>query len=153
MNENLNYSENGFEVTKHFEGCKLTAYWDELGKVWTIGYGHTGHDIHDGMCINELAADQYLRQDIKEAENAVRLFTKINLTQGQFDCLVDFTFNEGSLRLKYSTLISLINQEKFNEVPKELGKWIFAGGKVNNWQKLRRNADIQLWLGQEVTLD
>lgn len=24
-----------------FEGCKLKAYWDPTGKVWTIGFGHT----------------------------------------------------------------------------------------------------------------
>ena len=24
-----------------FEGCRLQAYWDNYGKVWTIGFGHT----------------------------------------------------------------------------------------------------------------
>jgi lysozyme len=29
------------KLIQTFEGCKLTAYWDPNGKVWTIGFGHT----------------------------------------------------------------------------------------------------------------
>jgi lysozyme len=29
------------KLIQSFEGCKLTAYWDPTGKVWTIGFGHT----------------------------------------------------------------------------------------------------------------
>ena len=29
------------KLIQSFEGCKLTAYWDNTGKVWTIGFGHT----------------------------------------------------------------------------------------------------------------
>ena len=29
------------KLIQSFEGCKLTAYWDKTGKVWTIGFGHT----------------------------------------------------------------------------------------------------------------
>jgi len=31
-------------LTEQFEGCKLTAYQDQVG-VWTIGYGHTGPEV------------------------------------------------------------------------------------------------------------
>ena len=31
------------DLVKEFEGCKLTAYRDEVG-VWTIGYGITNAD-------------------------------------------------------------------------------------------------------------
>ena len=34
-------SQNGLNLIKQFEGCRLTAYKDSVG-VWTIGYGHTG---------------------------------------------------------------------------------------------------------------
>lgn len=36
-------SDNCIKLVKHFEGCKLTAYKDEVG-VWTIGYGITNAD-------------------------------------------------------------------------------------------------------------
>jgi len=31
------------------EGCELAAYWDKIGKVWTIGYGATGAGIASGV--------------------------------------------------------------------------------------------------------
>ncbi len=46
-------------LVKRFEGLRLTAYQDSVG-VWTIGYGHTGPDVHPGMTITEEQADELL---------------------------------------------------------------------------------------------
>lgn len=49
-----------------FEGCKLTAYQD-TGKIWTIGRGHTGMvdgvPIAAGMTITQQKADELFAQD------------------------------------------------------------------------------------------
>ena len=37
---NMNISDDGFDIIKKFEGCELEAYKCAAG-VWTIGYGHT----------------------------------------------------------------------------------------------------------------
>mgnify|MGYP001354073095 FL=1 len=54
------------DLVKEFEGCKLTAYRDEVG-VWTIGYGITnadrsitGKSIHKGMKISKETAEKWL---------------------------------------------------------------------------------------------
>ena len=49
---NLTYSSKGLALTQQFEGCRLTAYQDQVG-VWTIGYGHTGPDVTPGLTITE----------------------------------------------------------------------------------------------------
>ena len=39
----MKISDNGLNLIKRFEGCRLTAYQDAVG-VWTIGYGTTNAD-------------------------------------------------------------------------------------------------------------
>ena len=46
------------------EGSKLTAYQDP-GGVWTIGIGHTGPDVHEGMTITSEQEQQLFAQDQK----------------------------------------------------------------------------------------
>lgn len=48
---------------KKDEGCSLTAYKDTLG-VWTIGYGHTGPEVHAGLVWKQEHADAELTGDI-----------------------------------------------------------------------------------------
>lgn len=45
-----------------FEGCKLQAYQD-TGGVWSIGFGHTGADVHQGLVITQAQADALFEQD------------------------------------------------------------------------------------------
>jgi lysozyme len=45
-----------------FEGCRLLAYWDPNGKLWTIGFGHT-QGVREGMTITMEQAIQFLAED------------------------------------------------------------------------------------------
>lgn len=45
------------------EGLRLLAYKCPAG-VWTIGYGHTGHEVLEGMAIDHDLAETYLARDI-----------------------------------------------------------------------------------------
>ena len=58
---NLTYSGRGLALTEQFEGCRLTAYQDQVG-VWTIGYGHTGTDVTPGLTITQQQAEAGLFQ-------------------------------------------------------------------------------------------
>lgn len=59
---NFQYSEKGMEMTESDEGLRTTAYQDD-GGVWTIGWGHTGPEVHKGLvwtreqCVAALKAD------------------------------------------------------------------------------------------------
>lgn len=55
----------------HFEGCELNAYPDPLsgGDPWTIGYGHTGPEVHQGLVWTQDQADNQLATDISTVES------------------------------------------------------------------------------------
>lgn len=46
-----------------FEGCKLKAYYDKTGKVWTIGFGHT-RTAQEGMQITYEQAVKLYEEDV-----------------------------------------------------------------------------------------
>ena len=52
----MKISQAGLDLIKRFEGCELEAYQDAVG-IWTIGYGHTGSDVHKGLKITQAQAD------------------------------------------------------------------------------------------------
>lgn len=94
-----NLSENGLNLIKSFEECKLTAYKClPTEKHYTIGYGHYGSDVTPGMKITKEQAEELLLQDCKKAIKNVNSFmSKYNFNQNQFDGLVSFAFNVGSI--------------------------------------------------------
>lgn len=46
------------------EGTELKAYWDKTGKVWTIGKGHVGPDVKEGLVITRAQAEALLVADL-----------------------------------------------------------------------------------------
>ena len=57
-------SENGINTIKKYEGLKLKAYKDAVGKP-TIGYGHT-KDVKMGQEISWEQAEKYLKEDLSK---------------------------------------------------------------------------------------
>lgn len=91
-------SNNGINFLKNEEGCVLTAYKLSGEQYYTIGYGHYGADVYEGMTITEAEAEELLREDLITFENgvteiAVSKFPTIN--QNQFDALISYSYNRG----------------------------------------------------------
>lgn len=94
----MRISEKGLELIKNFEGCRLKAYKPVKAETyWTIGYGHYGPDVKQGMTITQEQAEEYLRNDIAGYERTVEDICSYlpKLTQNEFDALVSFTYNCG----------------------------------------------------------
>ena len=149
----MKMSKEGVEaLLKKFEGCKLKAYRCPAN-VCTIGYGHTSAagtpTVIDGMTITQKQADDILWQDLVKYETAVQGLVTQDLTQHQFDVLVDFAYNAGVGNLKSSTLLKKVNAAQFNDVPAELMKWTKGGGKVLPGLVRRRQAEGQWWIAGE----
>lgn len=142
----MKLSEAGFELIKRFEGCKLTSYHDLVG-VLTIGYGHTGRDVHEGQTITQAQADDLLWRDVRAAENCVNAEVKVDLTQSEFDALVSFTFNLGCGRLRSSTLLRKLNDSDFDGAAAEFKRWDRAGGQVVAGLTRRREAEAEMFEG------
>lgn len=145
----MRVSENGINLIKQFEGCRLTAYQDSVG-VWTIGYGWTqaidGKPVAKGMVITQQKADDLLKQGVVQYENGVNSLVKVQLNQNQFDALVDFAYNLGVNALKGSTLLKKLNAGDYAGAANEFTKWNKAGGKELAGLTRRREAEKSLFL-------
>ena len=92
-------SPNGLALIKTFEGLRLKAYKPVKTEKWfTIGYGHYSADVSEGMVITPLQAEQILLRDVARFEREVNNYDPIyRWTQNEFDALVSFAFNIGSI--------------------------------------------------------
>ncbi|HVG26113.1 MAG TPA: lysozyme [Acidobacteriaceae bacterium] len=142
------YSNEGFALTRSFEGLRLSAYQD-CAAVWTIGYGHTGPEVHQGQRISEFEAEALLRVDLAAAIACVRRAVTVDLTQRQFDALVDFCFNTGRGNFVNSSLLKYVNRGEFASVLVQFGLWVHAGGEVISGLVRRRAAEAALFAGRE----
>lgn len=138
-------SQNGIELIKRFEGCRLETYICPAG-VFTIGYGHTGADVKSGLKITQEEAETLLKNDLKAFEKGVQRIIKKELTQNQFDALVSFAYNLGLENLKKSTLAKLINQGKIKEASSQFERWVYANGVKLNGLIRRRKAEKELFV-------
>jgi lysozyme len=141
----MKLSDAGLSLVKVNEGERSKIYPDVAGFP-TVGYGHKllpGESYPNG--ITEERATELLREDVGWAESAVSRLVKVPLTQGQFDALVDFTFNCGAGTLQRSTALHLLNLGQYAAVPAQLEKYDLAGGTVRKDLEKRREAEAKLW--------
>ena len=141
---NLTYSERGLALTRQFEGLRLESYQDQRG-IWTIGYGHTGPTVHEGLRITEAEAEILLTSDVVRAAAAVNRLVTAQVTQNQFDALVDFAYNLGCATLMHSTLLRLINAGEFAEAASEFPRWNHSGNRPIPGLLRRRRAEMELF--------
>ena len=139
-------SEDGIRLIKNFEGFRAGAYLCSAGYK-TIGYGHVLPKNSSINNISKAMAEELLLGDVEKAEISVKRNIKANLTQGQFDALVSFTFNLGSGALQRSTLRQKINRLEHESVPKEFMRWIYAGGIALSGLKKRREMEAMIYAG------
>ncbi|MFM6208766.1 MAG: lysozyme [Planktothrix sp.] len=146
----MTINSEGVKLIKSFEGMELEAYQDAVD-VWTIGYGHT-KTVEPGMIITEAKAEELLRQDLEEFEEAVTEAVEVSINSNQFSALVSFCFNLGAGSLFQSTLLKLLNQGDFQGAADQFPRWNKAGGQVLEGLTRRRKAERALFLGQDWTV-
>jgi lysozyme len=139
----------GLALIKVSEGFRPRVYTDIAG-LPTVGYGHRlqgGESFPDG--IDEAQGEQLLAADVAFAERCVTNLVHVDLTEGQFDALVDFTFNLGAGRLASSTLLKDLNAGLYETAAHQLLTWDhgLVGGQEEELAglKSRRGAEYQLW--------
>ncbi len=147
MKTRMVYNGAGVIFTSRWEGLELKAYKD-TGGVWTCGYGHTQGVSPSTVCTKELA-ESWLRQDTQAAVNAVNNLVKVDLTQNEFNALVDFTFNVGATQFSKSTLLSLLNEGNDKAAAEQFERWKYDNGKVVAGLLRRRYAERDLFLKED----
>lgn len=135
----MKVSDNGLNLIKQFEGCRLDSYKDSAG-VWTIGYGHTS-GVYKNQVISQMEADLLLKQDLVKAELAVNKYdNKYHWTQNQFDALVSFAFNIGSINQ-----LTAKGTRSIAEISAKIPSYRKAGGKILPGLVKRRAAEKELF--------
>ena len=99
------YTDNCASLVKHFESCFLTSYKDG-GGLWTIGYGHRAGAV-EGMTITQDQADDWLYNDLDNAERRLNGYLHTSIIQCERDSLISQAFNITS----FYKLISHLNNE------------------------------------------
>lgn len=120
----------GVEAIKRFEGCVLSAYRCAAGRC-TIGYGHTGPDVADGMTWTAARADAALALDLQRFEQAVESAVTRPMSQGQFDAMVSLAFNIGTENFKTSTLVKKFNAGETEAAAAQFVAWHNVRGSFN----------------------
>lgn len=147
----MNISQEGIDLIKSFEGCILQSYDDYNDKIinagdtvrgtLTIGWGLTSADInvYKGMKITQEEADnmflQHLQKYIDDVNNLGREWT-----QNEFDALVSFNYNTGSV-------YTLTNGRDKTTIVKKMAEYVYSNGKVYQGLVRRRQAEIAMFLG------
>lgn len=141
----MQYSDRGIAKTKEFEGLRLTAYQD-VGGVWTIGYGHTGKTVVRGATITQAEAEKLLRMDLGWAVDCVNKNVIQPINQNKFDAMVDFCYNVGCGAFRSSTLLQKVNINDMDGAADEFLRWKFVNGVETAGLLRRRHADRELFL-------
>ena len=156
-------SDLGLQLIMHMEGEILHPYLDKAGYV-TVGYGHclwlpngkhmTNLSDVAKFCpqfqsIDHPFAKGLLTSDVVIFENGVNSLG-LTLNQGQFDSLIDFSFNEGFGALEGSTLLKRIKAgNDATMITQAFMMWVKVtvnGKKVtDNWQVARRKTEALLF--------
>ena len=143
----MKISQEGIDLIKHFEGCELESYRCSAN-VLTIGYGTT-KKVVEGMKISQHQAEELLMKDLEEFEEYVEDLIDVPLEQNQFDALVAWTYNLGPTNLKTSTLRKVLNKGAYDDVAEQIKRWNKANGKVLKGLVRRRNAEAELFNGND----
>ena len=138
----MNISETGLNLIKSFEGCKLTAYKAVSTETYyTIGWGHYGSDVTAGMTITQEEADALLVSDLAKYETKVNKYIDTyNFNQNQFDALVSFAYNIGSI-----DGLTAKGTRTISQISSKFSAYVKSGGVTLSGLVKRRAAEKTLF--------
>lgn len=131
----------------NWEGKRNSAYQDIAGH-WTIGRGHLirpGDGLSPQSVLSDAQVDDLFADDLAEAEQGVRAYVHVPITQGMFDALADFVYNFGTPKFATSDLLRFLNAQDYKAAGEELPKWVHAGGVVVPQLEARRSAAYSMF--------
>ncbi|MBY7649971.1 MAG: lysozyme [Candidatus Liberibacter europaeus] len=130
-----------------FEGLRLKSYQDPAG-VWTIGYGHTGPDVVEGMVITQPQVYEFLIQDASQCIRQTFEVSPIIKECGanRISAIGDFVYNLGIGNYRSSTLRKRVDVKDWDGAVDEIKKWVHVGKKTLPGLVRRRNSEACLLL-------
>lgn len=137
-----------YDHIKRWEGLELKAYQD-VGGVWTIGYGHT-KTAKAGMEITLEEAKTLLDNDLEWVINTINNLVSVPLSQNQFNALCMFIYNIGATNFNTSTALKRLNSGDYAGCAEAMTWWNKVKGKKVQGLVNRREAEKELFLTPDV---
>jgi lysozyme len=137
-------TEDGLNFIKQFEQFRAKSYLCPAG-LPTIGYGHVV-GLENLSEVSEQEAEELLKRDVRHAEIAVQTYIKVPLNSNRLNALVSFTFNLGSGTLQHSTLRQKLNRGEYDQVPRELMRFVWCNGRKLRGLIKRRQAESWMFM-------
>ncbi|MDE2232554.1 MAG: lysozyme [Patescibacteria group bacterium] len=111
-------------LIKRHESCRLEAYQDIKG-IWTIGWGHTGGNVCQGLVWTQQQCDVQLANDMAIAEHDARYaigdFPWLSLSDIRQAPLIDVSYNLGLPKFrKFHKMISAVCAEDWQQAHDQL---------------------------------
>lgn len=132
-------------VVTYYEGYDAEVYLDPVG-IPTVCYGHVT-ESQVGEVFTKEACEDFLKSDLEIAANGVEQVVIVDIPDHSKAAFISFVYNVGLNKFKRSTMLKLINQGRLAEACHELPKWVYAKGKKLPGLVKRRQAEMQLCLG------
>lgn len=144
-------SAEGLRVLKVFEGLHQRAHVIS-GQAY-IGYGHKIDKYDPALYWSRDQADQQLQSDVSAAEGVVKGAISGQLTQGQFDALVDFAYTMSADKFKSSAVVQKFSGGDIPGAITALAQFCYTNQNGNVSRSLhltsRRAHNIQ-WLSMPI---
>ena len=137
-------------LVAQFEGFEEHAYQD-IGGVWTVGYGFTGPNIteHTSMTLTEARTELSTR--LSTLWTQIQTHTHIPLTQNEMIALTDFAYNLGISALFNSHLWSLLQLNEKQAASDQFPLWCHVNGQKVQGLLNRREQEQKIFLMNEET--
>ena len=143
-------SQRGLDLIKEYEGIRFKPYRDCVG-LYTVGVGHligNGTVLPDSwnrtFTLGEI--NDLLVADVRKFELGLARYVNVELSQNQYDAIIDFCFQLGLGAFQRSSVRQAINRRDKAGVVRNLLKYNKAGGKVIPQLDNRRKAEALLFL-------
>lgn len=128
------------------EGYRENAYLPVAGDVPTIGFGTTSGVKLGDRTTPEKALSVAMR-DVERFEGAIKSCVTVPLHQYEYDAYTSLAYNIGSNAFCRSTLVRLLNQEKYTEACNQILRWDRFQGKPLAGLTKRRQEEHKKCLG------
>ncbi|CAB5178640.1 COG3772 Phage-related lysozyme (muraminidase) [uncultured Caudovirales phage] len=135
------------------EGYKEKAYWDKVGKRWTIGNGLTyypnGTKVKQGDTITKELNDKYVDLVLKERFDKLSKYPNWSkLNPNQQATLLDFSYNTGAnwnTKDNEKLILGLTKPDKIATLPAVMASYRLADGQVSEGLVNRRERANKLF--------
>jgi lysozyme len=140
----MKMTQEGIDLIRNFEGCKLHAYRDAVG-IPTIGFGET-RGVHMGMVWTQIQADSVFAARVEEFAKGVAALIKHPISDSAFSACVSLSYNIGIGAFMKSSVLRDINMGQIPQAADAFLRWNQGGGKVLAGLVRRRAAERALFL-------